>query len=69
MKFKNVSSYSRVKSSVLRVASLNPRIKSLNPRVTSSDPRVASLNPWVQESFNQWKLKQTAIKFPYFLRS
>ena len=23
----------------------------------------------VQESFNQWKLKETAWKFPYFLRS
>ena len=57
MKFKSASANPQVASSTLRVASLNPRVPSLNPRVTSS-------NPPVQESFNQWKLKQAALTFP-----
>ena len=50
MKFKSASANPQVASSTLRVASLNPRVPSSNPPV--------------QESFNQWKLKQAALTFP-----
>ena len=50
-------------------ASSNPRVTSSTLRVTSLNLLVSSLNPGAQESFNQWKLKWRALKFPDFLRS
>ena len=52
----------------LRVASLKAQVQSLKARVKIQkcefkSSRVTSSNPRVQESLNQWKLKQTAFKF------
>ena len=40
---------------------------SSNPRTNSSKSRVLSSNARLQESFNQEKPKQTALKRPHFI--
>ena len=46
-----------VPSSILRATSSNTLLINSGPRVMSSNRQVTSSNSWVQESFNQWKLK------------